>query len=168
MSIKSELGNKIRRLREEQGLSRGELCEGEEELTVRQLARIEAGESLPTLLKLEFIAERLSVSVSKLVDRKYVELPKRYLQLKSKILRFSVFKESNRIKKKEEYFTEIYEHYYDNLPEEEQLAVDVQQLTMDMHLTEKTDFGEGVLNEYFESIKRKETYSLNELLIINL
>lgn len=49
MSIKAELGKKIRKLREERGLSRGELCEGEEELTVRQLARIEVGESLPTL-----------------------------------------------------------------------------------------------------------------------
>ena len=168
MSIKVELGNKIRKLREEQSLSRGELCEGEEELTVRQLARIEAGESLPTLLKLEFIADRLSVSVSLLVDRKYVELPKRYLQLKHKLYKSYTYNDDERILKKEQYFAEIYEEYYAILPEEEQLSIDVQQATMDVHLAERADFGEGLLQDYLSQIIRKTDYSANDLLVINL
>ena len=47
--IKSEIGKKLRRLREEKGLTREVLCNDESELTVRQLVRIEKGESLPSL-----------------------------------------------------------------------------------------------------------------------
>ena len=43
--IKSEIGKKLRRLREEKGLTREVLCNDESELTVRQLVRIEKGES---------------------------------------------------------------------------------------------------------------------------
>lgn len=168
MSIKVELGNKIRKLREEQGLSRGDLCEGEEGLTVRQLARIEAGESLPTLPKLEFIAERLSVSVSLLADKKYVELPKRYLQLKHRLYKAYTYNEEERITRKEQYFTEIYEEYYDKLPEEEQLSIDVQQATMDVHLARNADFGEEILSDYFSQVLVKKEYSINNLLIIDL
>ena len=46
--IKSEIGKKLRRLREEKGMTREVLCNDESELTVRQLVRIEKGESLPS------------------------------------------------------------------------------------------------------------------------
>ncbi|WP_339101626.1 helix-turn-helix domain-containing protein [Candidatus Enterococcus clewellii] len=168
MSIKAELGKKIRKLREERGLSRSELCEGEEELTVRQLARIEAGESLPTITKLEFIAMRLSVSVSLLVDKKYVELPKSYLQLKRRIYKFYTYREEMRIAKKKQLFTKVYEEYYDELPEEEQLSIDVQYAALEMYLTGSLSFSEGILGEYFSQILQKKEYSVNDLLIIEL
>lgn len=168
LAIKVELGNKIRRIREEQGLSRGELCQGEEELTVRQLARIEAGESLPTLPKLEFIAERLSVSVSVLVDRKYVELPKRYLQLKQRILKIPTYDEAERVAARDIYLDEIYEKYYEKLPEEEQLVIDAKQASVDVHLSASVVFGKPILSEYFSQILLKENYSLNDLSVINL
>ena len=57
--IKSEIGKKLRRLREEKGMTREVLCNDESELTVRQLVRIEKGESLPSLKKLEYIANML-------------------------------------------------------------------------------------------------------------
>ncbi|WP_321388316.1 helix-turn-helix domain-containing protein [uncultured Enterococcus sp.] len=165
---KKVLGSKIKKLREEKKLSRGELCGGEEELTVRQLARIEAGESLPTLPKIEYIAEQLSVSVASLVDRKYVELPKRYLQLKHKLARYYTFREKERIIEKEQLFDKIYKEYYDELPEEEQLAIDIQRITTDVFLTEDFIFGEGILKDYFSQVKRKQVYSVNDLLIIEL
>ncbi|WP_086349569.1 helix-turn-helix domain-containing protein [Candidatus Enterococcus clewellii] len=168
MSIKAELGKKIRKLREERGLSRGELCEGEEELTVRQLARIEAGESLPTLTKLEFIAGRLSVSMSLLVDRKYVELPKGYLQLKRRLYKFYTYKEQERKAKKNQLFKEIYETYYDDLPEEEQLSIDVQSATNVLAMTDNVEFGEGILGDYFSQVMQRQEFSVNDLLIIEL
>lgn len=48
MEIKEELGKKIRSLRQQKELTREAFCEDELLLTVRQLARIEAGQSLPT------------------------------------------------------------------------------------------------------------------------
>lgn len=49
---KEGFGDKVRRLREEHGWSREQFCDGELELTVRQLTRIELGVSKPTLTKI--------------------------------------------------------------------------------------------------------------------
>lgn len=168
MNQKVVLGKKIKQLREKQGLSRGEFCGGEEELTVRQLARIEAGESLPTLPKLEFIAERLGVSLTTLIDKKEVELPKRYVQLKQRIIRYATFNKSDRIQQKQAYFDEIYEGYYEKLPEEEQVAVDIQKAILDVHIGASADFGKPLIEDYFYQIPKKEEYTVNDLLTINL
>ena len=168
LDIKNELGKKIRLVREKKGLSREVFCGDEIQLTVRQLSRIETGESLPTLPKLTFISQNLAVPIHHLIDEKHMELPKKYLQLKSSLLKTSTFKEEDRITLKESYFDKIYEEFYDALPEDEQLSIDVQQAAMDVNLTENTDFGTGILSEYFFQLQHKEEYSLNDLLIVNL
>lgn len=71
-------GEKVRGLRLEKGISREELCGDEAELSVRQLARIELGQSIPSLAKVIFIAKALEVSVGYLTDGANLELPKRY------------------------------------------------------------------------------------------
>ncbi|MBP1048020.1 helix-turn-helix domain-containing protein [Enterococcus sp. BWM-S5] len=168
MDIKAELGKKVRLLREKKGLTREDFCDDELELTVRQLTRIEAGQSLPTLPKLTFISQRLAIPIHHLIDEEHIELPKRYLQLKYKLYKVATYNEEERLTLREKYFDEIYENYYDNLPEEEQLAIDVQQATMDVHLAENADFGEGILSDYFSQIINKTEYSINDLLIIEL
>nr|WP_236671895.1 XRE family transcriptional regulator [Enterococcus sp. BWB1-3] len=162
------MGKKIRLLREKNGLTREAFCDDELELTVRQLTRIEAGQSLPTLPKITFIAQRLLIPIHHLIDEEHIELPKRYLQLKFGLYKLPTYREDDRVAKKENYFEEIYEEYYENLPEEEQLAIDVQQASMDVHLTENADFGEGLLSDYFSQILQKKEYSINDLLIIKL
>ncbi|HEW9243091.1 TPA: helix-turn-helix transcriptional regulator, partial [Streptococcus pneumoniae] len=47
-----EFGEKIKRLRLAKKISRSEFCGDESELSIRQLIRIENGESRPTLTKL--------------------------------------------------------------------------------------------------------------------
>lgn len=168
MDIKDELGKKIRRLREEQKISRESFCGDESELTVRQLSRIEGGQSLPTLPKLTFISKRLSVSLHTLIDEEKFELPKQYLLLKQKMYKIQTYGLAEKIKEKEDYLTAIYETYYDSLPEEEQLAIDVIQAGMDVNESENLAFGEGILEEYFSQILMKSSYSTNELLIIEL
>ncbi|MGC6770063.1 helix-turn-helix domain-containing protein [Enterococcus sp. LJL51] len=167
-NIKEELGKKIRGLRESKGLSRAEFCDTEAELTVRQLARIEAGESLPTLPKLGFISKQLCVPIGQLVDERHVELPRRYEQLKEKLYKMYTYKEEKLVGKKENYFLEIYDTYYDKLPEEEQVIIDVQQAVMIIHLTKEAAFGEELLEDYFSQLLLKKNYSINDLLIINL
>ena len=49
----NELGDKVRLLREEKGLSRPVFCGDESELSVRQLVRIEKGEFRPTIKTLK-------------------------------------------------------------------------------------------------------------------
>ena len=52
--MKEKLGMKVRVARESQKLTREMVCEDESNITIRQLARIETGKSLPTLTKLNF------------------------------------------------------------------------------------------------------------------
>lgn len=61
------IGEKIRELRKMQTLTQEALCETGEELSVRQLSRIENGEILPKIDILFYIANRLSVPVDQLL-----------------------------------------------------------------------------------------------------
>ena len=65
--LKVALGKKIRELREQRKMTRELLCEDETRLTVRQLARIEAGDSIPSLLTLEFIAQQLRIEMYQII-----------------------------------------------------------------------------------------------------
>lgn len=80
--MKLELGRKIRLAREKRELTREMVCEDESHITIRQLARIETGKSLPTLTKLTFLADKLNISLNYLVNDSYIELPKEYITLK--------------------------------------------------------------------------------------
>ena len=65
--LRIAIGKKIRELREQRKMTRELLCEDETRLTVRQLARIEAGDSVPSLLTLEFIAQQLRIEMYQII-----------------------------------------------------------------------------------------------------
>ena len=65
--LKVAIGKKIRELREQRKMTRELLCEDETRLAVRQLARIEAGDSIPSLLTLEFIAQQLRIEMYQII-----------------------------------------------------------------------------------------------------
>ena len=65
--LKVAIGKKIRELREQRKMTRELLCEDETRLTVRQLARIEAGDSIPSLLTFEFIAQQLRIEMYQII-----------------------------------------------------------------------------------------------------
>ncbi|VPF65734.1 transcriptional activator [Streptococcus pneumoniae] len=77
------IGQKIKEIRIEKGISRPDFCGDEQELTVRQLSRIESGASQPSLPKLDYIARRLGVPVYSLMPD-FSALPSAYLELKPK------------------------------------------------------------------------------------
>ncbi|MGT2912135.1 helix-turn-helix domain-containing protein [Streptococcus cameli] len=163
-----EFGAKVRSLRESKKITREEMCGDETELSVRQLARIEAGQSAPTLGKVTFIANYLDVSVGYLTDGENINLPHRYKDLKYKILRIPTYKDEERIHKREAFFDEIFEDYYDSLPEEEQLLIDSMQAVLDVSVSLNVDFGAGILSDYFDQVKKKKVYSLNDYVFIDL
>ena len=65
--LRIAIRKKIRELREQRKMTRELLCEDETRLTVRQLARIEAGDSIPSLLTLEFIAQQLRIEMYQII-----------------------------------------------------------------------------------------------------
>lgn len=95
-----EFGKKIKRLRLAKKISRSEFCGDESELSIRQLIRIENGESRPILTKLKYIAERLGVEDYKLMPS-YIELDKEYLELKYFLMRIPTYEDETIAQKKE-------------------------------------------------------------------
>ena len=163
-----EIGKRIRTLRTEKGLSREAFCGDEKELTVRQLGRIETGNNLPSLAKLDYIAKVLGVPISQLIDEGLLIVPKEYLKLKTKLIRQSIHGDEEKIRQREAIFEEIQERFYDQLPEDEQVAVEILQAIDDVYVSENAEFGEGLIEEYFNQTLLQTEYSVNDLLILYL
>ena len=167
-TLKLKIGNNIRGARLNQHMTQADVCGDESELTIRQLARIENGQVLISLSKLMFLSQRLNCPIEDIIDVDKIEIPKRYLVLKNKIIRYHTYGDEERISLLEEMFDEIYEHFYDHLPEEEQLLVEVLQVQLDVFTSRNITYGLSLLEEYFQQILKKKQYSYNDLLIINL
>ncbi|MGT2755291.1 helix-turn-helix domain-containing protein [Streptococcus ovis] len=161
-------GTRVRKLREEKGITREEFCGDESELSVRQLARIEMGKSLPRISTVFFIADVLEVKVGQLTDGEEMALPKRYQELKYSILRTPVYMDPKRVSEREAQFDEISECFYEELPEDEKLTIDCLQAVLDTFSTKSIDFSKGLLEEYLEQIKIKKQYGMNDLILLHL
>lgn len=166
--LKLKIGNNIRMARLNKNFTQADVCGDESELTIRQLARIENGQVLVSLSKLLFLSKVLNFPVKDIVDIEKIEIPKRYLELKNKLIRAHTYGDEKRIGILEEMFDEIYENFYDRLPEEEQLLVEVLQVQLDVFSSRDVTYGLALLEEYLHQILKKKKYSYNDLLIINL
>ena len=165
--IKIEIGKRIREERERQGLTREQVCDTEEELTVKQLMRIELGRSLPTIVKLQYISDKLSVSLNYLLGETKLDIPEDYYKAKYKLMKSPVYGDSERIKKKLKDIEELYDNYIDVLPEDELLAIDLIERTLNFISEEKKeDLVEIVYEDYLNQVLKKEEYTLNDLLLI--
>ena len=164
--IKIEIGKRIREERESQGLTREHVCDTEEELTVKQLMRIELGRSLPTIVKLQYISDKLGVSLNYLLGETKLDIPEDYYQAKYKLMKSPVYGDSERIKKKLQDIEEIYEKYIDILPEDELLTIDIIERTLNFMISEEDSLIESVFEDYLAQVLKKEEYTLNDLLLI--
>ena len=163
----NELGEKVRLLREEKGLSRPVFCGDESELSVRQLVRIEKGEFRPTIKTLEYIADRLEIP-SYVLMPDYKELPKRYQELKYFLLHHPDYGDKELQEQKEEYFDEIFECFYDDLPRDEKMIVDCLQAIDEVRATDNEQYGIALLDESFEELWNQREFSFSDLLKIRL
>ena len=165
--IKIEIGKRIREERERQGLTREQVCDTEDELTVKQLMRIELGRSLPTIVKLQYISDKLGVSLNYLLGETKLDIPEEYYQAKYKLMKSPVYGDPERIKKKLKDIEELYDNYIEFLPEEELLAIDLLEKSLDFMIREEDSIIEYVFEDYLTQALKKETYSLNDLLLIS-
>lgn len=163
----NSFGEKVRGLREEKGLSRPVFCGDESELSVRQLVRIEKGEFRPTIKTLEYIAERLEIP-SYVLMPDYKELPKRYQELKYFLLHHPDYGDKELQEQKEEYFDEIFENFYDDLPRDEKMIVDCLQAIDAVRATDNEQYGIALLDESFEELWNQREFSFSDLLKIRL
>ena len=166
-NIKVEIGKRIRQERERQGLTREQVCDTEEEITVKQLMRIELGRSLPTIVKLQYISDNLGVSLNYLLGETKLDIPEDYYKAKYKLMKSPVYGDPERIKKKLKDIEELYDNYIEFLPEEELLAIDLLEKSLDFMIREEDSIIEYVFEDYLTQALKKETYSLNDLLLIS-
>ena len=166
-NIKVEIGKRIRQERERQGLTREQVCDTEEEITVKQLMRIELGRSLPTIVKLQYISDNLGVSLNYLLGETKLDIPEDYYKAKYKLMKSPVYGDLERIKKKLKDIEELYDNYIDVLPEDELLAIDLIERTLNFMISEEESLIESVFEDYLVQALKKETYSLNDLLLIS-
>ena len=164
--IKIEIGKRIREERERIGLTREQVCDTEEELTVKQLMRIELGRSLPTIVKLQYISDKLGVSLNYLLCETKLDIPEDYYQAKYKLMKSPVYGDPERIKKKLKDIEELYDNYIDVLPEDELLAIDIIERTLNFMTEGEEDAIETIFKDYLTQVLKKEVYSLNDLLLI--
>ena len=165
--IKVEIGKRIREERERQGLTREQVCDTEEELTVKQLMRIELGRSLPTIVKLQYISDKLGVSLNYLLGETKLDIPEDYYQAKYKLMKSPVYGDPERIKKKLKDIEELYDNYIDILPEDELFAIDIIERTLNFIAEgEGENLVEIVFEDYLNQVLKKEQYTLNDLLLI--
>ena len=165
--IKIEIGKRIREERERQGLTREQVCDTEEELTVKQLMRIKLGRSLPTIVKLQYISDKLGVSLNYLLGETKLDIPEEYYQAKYKLMKSPVYGDLERIKKKLQDIEELYDNYIEILPEDELFAIDIIERTLNFMVMEEDSLIESVFEDYLTQALKKEAYSLNDLLLIS-
>lgn len=163
----NDLGDKVRLLREEKGLSRPVFCGDESELSVRQLVRIEKGEFRPTIKTLEYIADRLEIP-SYVLMPDYKELPKRYQELKYFLLHHPDYGDKELQEQKEEYFDEIFECFYDDLPRDEKMIVDCLQAIDEVRATSNSLYGSGVIEDGLQDLLSRDVYKAEDLLKLRL
>ena len=165
--IKIEIGKRIREERERIGLTREQVCDTEEELTVKQLMRIELGRSLPTIVKLQYISDKLGVSLNYLLGETKLDIPEDYYKAKYKLMKSPVYGDPERIKKKLKDIEELYYNYIEILPEDELFAIDIIERTLNFMVMEEDSLIESVFEDYLTQALKKEAYSLNDLLLIS-
>ena len=165
--IKIEIGKRIREERERIGLTREQVCDTEGELTVKQLMRIELGRSLPTIVKLQYISDKLGVSLNYLLGETKLDIPEDYYKAKYKLMKSPVYGDPERIKKKLKDIEKLYDNYIDILPEDELFAIDIIERTLNFMIMEEDSLIESVFEDYLTQALKKESYSLNDLLLIS-
>lgn len=161
------VGQRIKYYREQAEMSQADLCGLEEELTIRQLRRIEKGDSSPKLETLEFIAKQLGVFLSDLTDGKK-KLPERYEFLKHELLKLSLYDDSSRLETEERFFKEIFDDYFEMLPIEERKFITFFYSIAQTHIFQNLSIDSSDLRKRFQKIKEKDFFTASDLLTIDL
>ena len=98
----------------------------------------------------------------------YKELPKRYQELKYFLLHHPDYGDKELQEQKEEYFDEIFEYFYDDLPRDEKVLVDCLQAIDAVRATSNSLYGESVLENGLQDLLSRDVYKAEDLLRLRL
>ncbi|KXT75298.1 helix-turn-helix domain-containing protein [Streptococcus sp. DD12] len=159
------LGNRIKTLRKEKKLSREAICEDGEVLSPKQLYRIEANISMPSVEKVVFLAKQLDVSVSELFDEKK-ELPQEYLSLKYDILNTQVYRHPDLMTQVLKQISDVHERFYADLPQEEAYIFGLLEKMLRAYNLEEDQMPITEIKEHLRPLLNHLYFDLNTLIMI--
>ena len=85
-----------------------------------------------------------------------LDIPEDYYKAKYKLMKSPVYGDSERIKKKLKDIEELYDNYIDVLPEDELLAIDLIERTLNFMISEEESLIESVFEDYLvQALKKK-------------
>lgn len=158
MDLKEQIGFNIRHRREAIGLSREQVCMDERMLSRRHLIRIELGQVLPTLTKLQFIANQLKVSLSELFHQDNHCAVQDFYDLKEQFNRIHRFGHAKWLDKKYAILEEIYDKCYTILSDDELLLLDIEEKILDLYLIKDSVPVNEIYQERFFQLLKKRRY----------
>lgn len=164
---KMKIGERIRKLRKEKGMSQERLCEDRRLINVLKLRRIEKGTVSPNLDELEYIAQRLGVRLDDVVLQQEL-LPQRYLELKNELEKLNVYDDAKREIRMQQLFQEIDHEYYPQLPPEEKKIIDLQKAIIYTHLRGYLCYDKKQLQQDLRGFKTKKSLDKASILAVSL
>ncbi len=159
------LGERIKTLRKEKKITREAICESGEVLSPKQLYRIEANISMPSVEKVVFLAKQLGVSVSELFDEQ-TDLPQEYLSLKYDILNTQVYQHPDLMAQILEKISDIHERFYANLPQEEAYIFSLIEKMLRAYNLEEDKMPIAEIKDHLRPLLNHLYFDLNTLIMI--
>ena len=166
----SAFSQRLKELRMVRGLTKEEVCEDEAHLSVRQLTRLEAGKSQPTLATMEYLADRLQVGLAELTGKieSAQELPAAYQKLKYNLIRTATYGDPELILQVENTLDQVFDNYYDDLPRKEQVIIDIIHSRMCIATSGDKSYGKTLFEASVDDLKKKQIYDVNDIYLIKL
>ena len=166
----SAFSQRLKELRMVRGLTQEEVCEDEAHLSVRQLTRLEAGKSQPTLATMEYLADRLQVGLAELTGKteSAQELPAAYQKLKYNLIRTATYGDPELILQVENTLDQVFDNYYDDLPQGEQFIIDIIHSRMCIATSGDKSYGKSLFEASVDDLKKKQIYDVNDIYLIKL
>lgn len=166
----SAFSQRLKELRMVRGLTKEEVCEDEAHLSVRQLTRLEAGKSQPTLATMEYLADRLQVGLAELTGKTELaqELPAAYQKLKYNLIRTTTYGDPKLLSQVENTLDQVFDNYYDGLPRKEQVIIDIIQSSIYVYTSGDKSYGKSLFEASVDDLKKKQIYDVNDIYLIKL
>ena len=166
----SAFSQRLKEPRMVRGLTKEEVCEDEAHLSVKQLTRLEAGKSQPTLATMEYLADRLQVGLAELTGKieSAQELPVAYQKLKYNLIRTATYGDPELILQVENTLDQVFDNYYDDLPQGEQVIIDIIHSRMCIATSGDKSYGKSLFEASVDDLKKKQTYDVNDIYLIKL
>lgn len=105
--------------------------------------------------------------MSDLLDHDNITIPNEYYEMKNRLIKFPTYRNPERIKSKLALIEEVYEKFFELLPEEELLTLDILENILSFTNWEESPKVEEIYEDLFEQVKRKKKFSTNDLLVID-